>query len=586
MLAIALTSAAPLSAAPERAPQWREYGPAVFEEARRDGKLVLLNVGAVWCHWCHVMDEKTYADERILDVLERHYVTTRVDQDARPDLSLRYERWGWPATVILTADGSELVKRKGYVPPEVMLSLLEAVVADPTPGPSVVPEPPVVPGATALSAEQRRYLMDQHDLFYDTDNGGWGRRLKLIDADSLEWAVARGRSGEIEQEKRARRTLDQALYLEDPVWGGFYQYSDESDWRSPHYEKIVQIQAVNMRAYAQAAVLYGEERYLRAARRTAVYMTTHLGGPGGTFFVSQNADAGPGLSGREFYAKGAFARWISPLKPAVDRHVYARENGWMISALSQLHQASGERRWLDRALSAAEWVVLNRADDQGGYRHDETDPAGPYLGDTLAMGQAFLDLYVSTADRRWLELSVRAAGRIEKSFKDPETGYISAVISAGLTGEVSRPVRHPGENIQLARWANLLSRYTGQTEHRVMTEHAMRYLSSEAVINGYALLPGILLADAELGSDPLHVTVVGSRSDARTRQLYAEALALPGAYRRIELWDRAEGPLPHADVEYPELERPAAYLCDSGACSAPITEPGRLKGRLLPAERT
>ncbi len=111
LLAIAL----PLSAKP--AIPWQQWSADVFARAKREHRFVLLDLEAVWCHWCHVMDEMTYSDDRVIALMNQRYIAVRVDQDSRPDLSNRYEDYGWPATIVFAADGSEIVKRSGYIPP-------------------------------------------------------------------------------------------------------------------------------------------------------------------------------------------------------------------------------------------------------------------------------------------------------------------------------------------------------------------------------------------------------------------------------------------------------------------------------------
>src|SRR5262249_14090709 len=91
-------------------PAWRGWAPDAFDEARRENRFVLLDLGAVWCHWCHVMEETTYRDPKVVDLIRRRFVPVRVDQDARPDLSNRYEDYGWPATLVFAAAGPQLVK--------------------------------------------------------------------------------------------------------------------------------------------------------------------------------------------------------------------------------------------------------------------------------------------------------------------------------------------------------------------------------------------------------------------------------------------------------------------------------------------
>ena len=119
---------------------WQPWSDAVFASAKASHRLVLLDLEAVWCHWCHVMDATTYSNPAVMRILRSKYITVKADQDSRPDLSNRYEDYGWPATIVFDADGHEIAKRRGYLPPEMMLSLLRAIVDDPTPGPSVQPE--------------------------------------------------------------------------------------------------------------------------------------------------------------------------------------------------------------------------------------------------------------------------------------------------------------------------------------------------------------------------------------------------------------------------------------------------------------
>ena len=127
--------------APARAQQpvlhWQPWSDAAFTQARAEHKFVLLDLEAVWCHWCHVMDEKTYSDPKIIAFIKSRYIAVRVDQDSRPDLANRYQDYGWPATVVFNSDGGEIVKRQGFIPPDDMASMLQAIIDDPSPGPSV-----------------------------------------------------------------------------------------------------------------------------------------------------------------------------------------------------------------------------------------------------------------------------------------------------------------------------------------------------------------------------------------------------------------------------------------------------------------
>src|SRR5665213_886339 len=116
---------------------WQPWSDAAFTQARQQHKFVLLDLEAVWCHWCHVMDDETYRDPTVIRLLNEKYILVKVDQDSRPDISNRYQDYGWPATVVFAANDSEIVKRQGYIEPRAMASMLQAIIDDPSPGPSI-----------------------------------------------------------------------------------------------------------------------------------------------------------------------------------------------------------------------------------------------------------------------------------------------------------------------------------------------------------------------------------------------------------------------------------------------------------------
>jgi uncharacterized protein len=555
---------------------WQSWSEEVFERARAENRFVLLDLGAVWCHWCHVMEDVTYRDPEVIRLLRSRYIAVRVDQDSRPDLANRYEDYGWPATIVFDASGNEIVKRQGYIPPGPMASMLQAIIDDPTPGPSVIPEEkPIVASTTSFVPETRQALRSRLLDAYDPENLGWGTIQKFLDWNVIEYcmSVSARESDGAPWERMARETLSAQRNLFDPVWGGVYQYSTHGDWKHPHYEKLLQFQAENLRIYSLAYARWGDPQYLEDARQIRRYMQDFLTSPEGVFYTSQDADVVPGEHSEGYFALGDQERRQQGI-PRVDTHIYSRENGWAIQALAILYSVTGEPETLQDAVAAADWIIKHRSLPAGGFSHDENDSAGPYLGDTLFMGNAFLTLYAATGDRLWLERARSAANYIEAHFKS-DTGFSTSVLTSSLA-----PTRQLDENVVVARFANLLNQYTGDVKFRKMAEHAIQFLVSqgEAKRRGYQVA-GLLLADHELSVAPLHITVVGSKADPAARALFLAALKQPTTYKRVEWFDEAEGPLPHADVEYPQIGRAAAFLCTENSCSAPIFTPEKFRVR-------
>jgi uncharacterized protein YyaL (SSP411 family) len=569
LLTCALAGARAVPAAPPAAISWHGWSDDVFSQARAQRRFVLLDLEAVWCHWCHVMDQTTYQDPQVSELIAQQYIAVRVDQDADPALAARYQDYGWPATIVLAADGSEIVKRRGYLPPEAMASLLAAIIKDPSPGPSVVAEEKVQPARSALlGAPERQALSATYFESYDAQYAGWGSVQKFIDADSLEYALTHAQSAPPEA-AMARNTLSAARALIDPVWGGVFQYSEERDWHAPHFEKIMSFQTQYIRVYADGYRVLGDAAFLKAAQSIDSYVENFLTSAEGVVYVSQDADVDAQLTGHVFYAMSDAERRRHP-NPPIDTHIYARENGWEVSALCALYDASGDERYIARARRAAAWVGAHRALGAGGFSHDGSAAARAALGDTLAMGQGYLALYVATGERAYLAHARQALDFIDEHFAVAGAGYATVAVGGGARGVFRDPVRDVDENIGVARFANALYRYDVDARARARARHAMRYIAAAQIAAPGRLRSGILLASDELANDPTHVTIVGHKDDDGAQRLHAAALRYPVIYRRIDWWDKREGAMPNPDVRYPELARAAAFICTGNACSQPV----------------
>jgi uncharacterized protein YyaL (SSP411 family) len=514
------------------------WSPEVFDRARREGRFVLLDLGAGWCHWCHVMETTTYRDLAVRERIERSFVLVAVDQDSDPELADRYQDYGWPATIVFAPDGSEIVRRRGYIPPERMVSLLDAIVADPTPGPSIPPERTPRPGVRGGFSQTERDAIEQQALErYDTRFGGFGDGHKFLPAFEIEFAIQRAIEGDPRWAPIARRTLYENLRLIDPVDGGVYQYSDQPDWKSPHHEKIMSFQADDLRLYALAYSAFQDPRYRTAARSIASYLQSTLSSPDGAFYASQDADS-----------------------PRIDRHRYAQNTGWAAEGLVSWFRATGDRGALLRAIRGVEWALRERKTPQG-FDHEAGERK--YLVDTLAMAQAELALAVATGERRWLDEADQALTMIEDRFRD-QVGFFSSAPGPEAIGVFQQPVHDVDQNIGVARAAALLFRLTLKARHRDAAEHALAFLSTPEVASSRFLFLGALLAEVELDprGSPVHLVVLGPPKDPRTEALDRAGVSLP--VRMIEL-ERREG------------GEPRVLACTPGACSTPISDPTRVR---------
>jgi len=557
---------------------WQDWTAGVFERAGRENRYIILHMAAVWCHWCHVMEGTTYRDPTVLKLIGEKFILVRVDQDSHPELSYRYENWGWPATIMFDKDGNEIFKRQGYLPPELFAKLLVAVIEDPSALPSSGLDAKGRHGEHALDDATREKLEELYSAAYDGIHGGFGAVHRFIHGDTIEYALTRSRPlrrhvDPASYAEMASRTLAGAYWLIDPVWGGMYQYSDALDWSSPHFEKLMNIQRDALRAYVLAYQISGDPASLTAGRTIARWLLERMRAPDGGFYVSQDADVDRDVTGKIFYGLDDAGRRQFP-EPRIDRNLYARESGWAAAGLAALYDVTGERDHLEAAMRAVNWAVANRRAPGGGFGHARAANDDVHLGDTLAIGEAALALYRSTGDRRWLMLAIEAARTINAGFRDNDGGFVVRQPDPTAIGALRKPVKQIDENVAAVRFFNLMHRYTADPAFRAAAEHGMSWLVALAKNN--VVLPGALLADDELAREPAHVTIVGSKDDPDAQALYAAARRYPTRYLRIEWWDRREGALPNPDVEYPDLPQAAAFACANGVCSLPVFTPAEV----------
>lgn len=542
---------------------WRGLDQATFEKARAEKKLVFLDLEAVWCHWCHVMDEKTYTDPSVREALAKGFIAAKVDQDSRPDLARRYEDYGWPALVVIDpVTLKDLAIGSGFHKPEDFLKLLAKARE---PSQAKADKSVATPGETALSADQKRVLMAKLRDRFDAKQKGWGTGHKFVPWENIEFCIQLDRKGDSPAGTMAKETLSAALPLIDPQWGGLYQYSTDGDWQHPHFEKIIEFESEVMRVYSLAFLAWRRPEDLAAAKQIARHLHDFLRSPEGAYYTSQDADVIPGEHSADYFSlSDAERRKIGV--PRVDQHRYARENGLAITALVALWQASGDDSYLEDATRAAQWIVDHRSLPEGGFSHDEMDSHGPFLADQVQMGRAFTALFTATADSKWLDRAIACAGFIDSRFRQKDgIGYLSSVAHP----DSPPPVGDRNENIALVRWSNLLGRLTGDKAGSEMAKRGMRFLSSEAVQSDiYSFVGGVMLADQELVEEPVHIVVVGAKGDPDAEALFITAQRHPSPYRIIEREDPKDTSS-KSEINYPDLGRAAAYFCADGRCSPP-----------------
>jgi len=485
--------------------EWSDWSAESFARAKAEGRYILVDGAAEWCHWCHVMDETTYRDPEVGRLLSERFVAIRVDIDERPDIGERYAAWGWPATIILSPDAEEIGKYQGYLEPAELreiLSKVEQLSVEEATDPAGAQAAPV----EALPWIGARAAMDL-DAYYDPDLGGWGRRQKLPIGDNLVFELRRGAHGDAQASARAVFTLRQQRALVDPVWGGVYQYSVHGVWDEPHFEKLMSIQAGAIEAGALAFQVTGQADLLADARKNAGYITEFLRNEAGAFLVSQDADLNAHVrdasfvDGHDYYALGDAERRKLGL-PRIDDHVFAYHNGLAITALVALHEAGGGARWLEVAERAAA-TVRDTCVKPGGrvVRQTKHGKKVRHLADHVALGRAFVALARATGRPEWRAEAERVARAIFDDLLDPQTSaFFANTVDPSAAGVFSRRERPFENNALAARFLGELSALTGDPVWREAGARALAAVASPAGLAEQGrMLGGFLLAVDALG---------------------------------------------------------------------------------------
>jgi uncharacterized protein len=316
---LAQASSAYLRSAMHQPIRWHEWGEEAFATAKRENKPMLLDIGAVWCHWCHVMDRESYDDPEVAQIVNGQFVAVKVDRDERPDIDSRYQaavsaisgQGGWPLTAFLTPDGVPFYGGT-YFPPNdqwgrpsfkrVLASIAKAFhekQADVAEQAKMVEQ--AISHAESFAGRSGRVspgvieaIVKSAMGMFDARNGGFGTAPKFPHPGVLDLLIEHyTRTGDEQVKNVVMMTLEHMANggVYDQLAGGFHRYSVDERWVVPHFEKMSYDNSELLKNYVHGYQVTGNEFFAEVARDIIRWMDEWLSDrEGGGFYASQDAD--------------------------------------------------------------------------------------------------------------------------------------------------------------------------------------------------------------------------------------------------------------------------------------------------------
>lgn len=540
---------------------WLAFDEAAFDQAEKEKKLLLLEVGANWCHWCHVMDEKTYSDKEVQDYLESHFILCREDQDSRPDLYAAYKKYGWPAIIVFDADKNEVLRLKGYQEKSKFLSLLEKTVENP------VPLSAEVGTASSINTSDEA-LKAKFLARLDHEKGMYHWNNKYLPLEGIIHGIRYQKEND-SLKKWVDITIKNSFELIDPVWGGAYQYSAKKSWVNQHYEKLLRVQANYMIAYALYYLQSGDQHAYKNAIAIHNYCNQFLWNEKEhLFYNSQNADVIEGQDSEDYYAKNEKER-LKIGTPSVDQNSYLKENAMLAYAYTFYSLATGlsESKLEARDLTLS--ILKNYKTHQGVYNRNTSDQVVLAFEDNRRLIDLLLFQYQYLEDQlidkeQLLKTAIEVADNLIQVF-GTEKGMRATYGDSPIQSPIVQL-----DNLNAVLTFNLLGHLSGESRFNEQAQLIYSKLDQQELIKKVGYIPLLLRAQQELREEPYHAVVITHKNQDNTA--FKQWILSCGnpyiIYEEAVIGQFTE----EQELMYGGIDSGTLFMCTSSFCSAPMRD--------------
>lgn len=642
---------------------WYPWGEEAFRKAAKEDKPVFLSIGYSTCHWCHVMAHESFEDSEVANLLNREFISIKVDREERPDIDAVYMSvcqamtgsGGWPLTIFMTPEqkpffaGTYFPKYGGYGRFDLM-DLLErvadlwknnreellragnqitAAINQEQTGNGQKPDRQLVERAYGQLAKR-----------FDHKWGGFGAAPKFPTPHNLLFLM---RYADTMQESNAMKVAEITLEdmarggIFDHIGGGFSRYSTDEMWLVPHFEKMLYDNALLLIAYTKAYQHTKRECFTDTSHRTARYILRELTSAEGGCYCGQDADS-DGVEGKYYVftpeevkavlgeedgaefcrlygitATGNFEGKSIPNRihglengldmddPRLDKlydyrlnrtklhkddKILLSWNAWAMIALAKAGQALEEPSYLDAAIRIHDFIEGKMVDENDRLYLRYRDGEAAYVGqleDYAVYALALLELYRVTFEIEYLQAAIHRAKQMVELFEDKKN---SGYFMTAFDGErlIARPKETydgamPSGNSVAAMVLQTLASLTGERSWQAAADRQFSYLAGEIGEYPSASCFGVLTMMDALYP---HRELVCATSDGLSSEVkdYLKKHPADDLHVLLKTKENAETLAECAPFtkDYPIPEQGSMYyLCEGGACKAPVSEFSKLK---------
>src|SRR5262245_27548725 len=545
--------------------RWQHFEPATLKAAIAADRPMLMVITAPWCQHYRELLATSFADSHVVSAIHESFVPVLVDAERRPDVNQRYGTGAWPTVAWLTPDG-ELIAHENFLTTEALRSKLDRVRTiwqhekqDIRKGLRELWAHREERKASPRDRLRREMVDDITDAIYekfDHRYGGFGEGIKFPHPEALDFALVQV-SKRNDDRMREVVTLTLSRMMESPlhdiVEGGFFRFSRTPDWHTPNHEKLLDQNALVLRAYLEAYQVFGVDACRRAAEGIVGWMlNTMRDEHTGAFAGSQDGDAD------YFVCDKAERRHREP--PALDRTVYCNANALAVSALLKAAAVLSQPVWREKAMDTLRFLLENLYDGQDVYHYwDGTYHLPGMLSDQAHLVRALIDASQNTGDADLLLPAEVIAERTIARHKAPSGGFYDILYNPGSQGSMRRRNRSILDNATMSESLVRLSYLSRRKEFYNEAVQALESFVDDYKEYGY-YVAGYGRAVDLIFFEPRFLTIVGDRDAAESVELRRTALSTYVPSRIVQMLDPRHDPVLLGRSGLKVEEQPVVYV--------------------------